>query len=306
MKNKIILLVIALALVILPFASEKVAYFGVIAFFGAILAVSTNIFMGYCGQIMFGGAAFALIGGYTVGLMEKFWDVPFGLSVLCAIVVGAIIATIVSFPLLRMRGHVLAIGTFALFIVAYATVSSGFTKITGGEDGISLAKLDMGGFLSNDVGFYLIMLVVLALCLWISYAVRNSRVGWAMLTISQDETAAASMGMNVRYYLFIGLLLNGVMATLAGAIYVKWMEWVSPEFFSITTNIMIILSLFIGGIGTLIGPIIGGLVTFLLPQFLLAWPDWHVLIFAGLLTVTLLFAPKGILGLFSVFRRTEK
>jgi len=87
--------------------------------------------------------------------------------------------------------------------------------------------------------------------------ITESRVGRAMVGIAQNETAAQSFGVNIKRYLRLGLVLNGIIAGTAGAIFVKWCGWISPEYFGIMANMIVVLALVVGGIGSVVGAVVG-------------------------------------------------
>ncbi len=303
-SRRIALLVLVLVTLLLPiFFPNRVVWLAIIALVGIILALGLNFFFGYSGQINFGAAGFYLVGGYTLGLMEKYFQSPFGLNVVAAVFAGALIACLVSLPLLRLRHHMLALGTFAFYLAAYGAVATGFKNLTGGEDGISLAPLTIFGRSAGDSFYYYLLLAMAALCCWVSYTMRHSKVGLAMLALSEDEVLATASGINVNSRIRMALIINGMMAALAGAIFVKWMSWVSPAFFSLLTNVLIVVSVIVGGRGSIIGAVIGGAVVFLVPQFLLGIPHIEPLVFALILTLSIVFLPNGVAGLVSKYKR---
>lgn len=275
----------------------RILYLTILGLVGAILALGLNIFYGYCGQINFGAAGFFAIGGYGVALLEKYLHWPFAVNLILATILGGVITLLISFCLVRMRGHGLALGTLAFALAVYTAVSKGFVSFTGGEDGINLSHLILfQGKKAGDLFFYYLLLAAVGGCYWVSWVLRNSRIGRAMIGIAQNETAAASVGVDNRKYIRLALVLNGVMASLAGGIFVKWAGWCAPEYFNLMCNVIILLSVVVGGAGSALGALIGGTVMYILPQLLIFLAEFNVLFYGVILAVFLLFLPQGLAG----------
>jgi len=304
--NKSIKLVLigpaAALIVLLPFYGSGLAlHLAIIGMMGAIAALGLNIFYGYCGQINFGSAGFLAIGGYGVALLEKYAHIPYFASLIIAVVTSGIIAFVVSYPLLRLREHILALGTLAFGLALYEAFAKGFTRYTGGEDGIDISMLIVFGEPAGDRFFFYLFLICMVICFWISYAMRNSRVGRAMVSISQDEIAATSLGVNINKYLVIAFIISGMVTALSGGLFVKWTGWCSPEYFSLMISILILLAVVIGGAGSAVGALTGGLFMFILRELLAPLALYDVLAYGIVLTVFFLFIPQGITGLVRTF-----
>jgi branched-chain amino acid transport system permease protein len=286
---------VIVAILLFPIFSSRITlHFAMVGLTGAILALGLNIFYGYCGQINFGSAGFFAIGGYGVALLDKYIQMPYFVSLFLSIVISGIIAFLMSRPLLRLREYMLALGTLAFGMAIYEAVSKGFTSYTGGEDGINISKLKIFGTPAGDTFFFYLFLIAILLCYWVSYALRNSRTGRAMVSISQDETAATSLGVNINNYLIQAFMLSGMILTLAGGLFVKWTGWCSPEYFSLKNSILILLAVVVGGVGSAFGAIIGGLIMFILQELLVPLAIYEMLAYGIILCIFLLFMPKGI------------
>jgi branched-chain amino acid transport system permease protein len=274
----------------------ELSHVAIVGLMGSIAAMGLNVFYGYCGQINFGCAGFLAVGGYGVALMEKYTSFPYLACLILSILAAGLIALILSFPLLRLREYMLALGTLAFGLGVYEAVSKGFTRYTGGEDGIDMIALSFFGKPVGDVFFFYVFLGATCLCFWVSHALRHSRTGRAMLAISQDETAAVSLGVNIESYLVKTFMLSGMMLALAGGLFVKWSVWCSPEFFGLMTSITILLAVVVGGVGSAFGAVIGGIVMFSVREFLVPLALYDMLAYGIILGLFLLFMPKGIRG----------
>lgn len=283
---------------LLPFfSSSQTIYFAILGLIGAILALGLNIFFGYCGQVNFGVAGFFAVGGYGVALLEKYLHLPFAINLMLALILGGLVGLLISPCLVRLREHGLALGTLAFALAIHTSVSKGFVGFTGGEDGINLAPLMLfNGRKAGDLFYYYLLVAAVAACYWVNWVLRNSRVGRAMIGIAQNETAASVFGVNINKYLRIALVLNGVMAGAAGGIFVKWAGWCAPEYFSLMCNVIILLAVVVGGVGSAMGAVVGGILMYMLPQLLIFLAEFHVLFYGIILAVFLLFLPQGIAG----------
>jgi branched-chain amino acid transport system permease protein len=297
MVRHVFLVIAGIAILLFPlYGKGEAAHVAIVGLMGAIGAIGLNLFFGYCGQINFGAAGFMAIGGYGVALLEKYTGMPYFICLTLSIVAAGLIALIVSIPLLRLREYMLALGTLAFGLGLYETVSKGFTQYTHGEDGIDMVPLILFGRSVGDGFFFYVFLGATCLCLWISYSIRHSRTGRALLAISQDETAAASLGVNIDKYLMLTFALSGMMIALGGGLFVKWSHWCSPEFFSLMPSITILLAVVVGGVGSAFGAVLGGIIMFSLREFLVPLALYDMLAFGVILCLFLLFMPKGIMG----------
>lgn len=289
--------VLLVALLFPQFSNLRVMNFAIYGLIGAILALGLNIFFGYCGQINFGVAGFFAIGGYSVALLEKYLALPFVISLIIAVALSGAITLLMSIFLVRLRGHSLALGTFAFSLAVYTSVAKGFKNFTGGEDGIKLAPVMLfHGVRAGDAFYYYLAIATLLACCWLSWTLRESRVGRAMIEIAQNETAALSVGVNIDKYLRLALLLNGLIAGMAGAIFVKWTGWISPEYFGIMANMIVVLALVVGGVGNIVGALVGGISMYILPLVIIPFAEISVLAYGVILSIFLLFMPRGIVG----------
>ena len=290
-------------------SSPRMMTFTILGLVGAIQTLGLNIFFGYCGQINFGVAGFFAIGGYSVALLEKYMGTPFTINLAIGVILSGIIALGISIFLVRLRGHSLALGTLAFSLAVYTSVAKGFKNYTGGEDGINLANLMLfDGVKANDAFYYYLLVAVVAACCWLSWTLRQSRIGRAMIEIAQNETAAVSFGVNINSYIRLGLILNGVIAGTAGCIFIKWTSWISPEYFGIMPNIIVVLALIVGGKGSIVGSVVGGIFMYILPQLMIGFAEFSLLTYGIILCIFLFFLPRGIVGEIQnlYFRRKNK
>lgn len=278
-----------------------------VAFF-VILASAWNIMGGMAGQVSFGYSAFMGIGAYaTVLLALKGWNVYATIPVGMAI--AAAFSVIVGLPTFRLRGPYFTIATIGIS-EAVRVVAQGF-EWTGGSSGKRmplvygdfLHKLLPGVprgqaiFLENYYGMLILAVVVVMVVWW----VISSRFGMALRSIKQDIDAAEALGVNSTGYKLRAHALSAALVAAAGSLYAVNFQYIAPNsVFAFTMSLQIVLMPVIGGVGTLLGPVIGGMVFGYLQIKLLtiqALRDSNLMIYGMLLIVVMLFEPGGILGL---------
>jgi branched-chain amino acid transport system permease protein len=267
----------------------------------AILALGLNIFFGYCGQVSFGHAAFFAIGAYVAAYLTMHFAVPFYLSTIIGAAVTGIVAIGVGLPLMRIRGHYLALATLSFGEVVYLTLQR-WTSVTGGENGLDVPEPIALGVSFDGTGFYYLILACTVLSFLACEAIVNSRVGWAMRAMGQDELGARSMGINITRYKTMGFMIAGLLAGLAGPLFAFNNRWVAPENFSVNISILALVMIVIGGFSSNVGSIIGAIFVVAMPELLRAvvgpYASIEMLLWGVLIIVSLYYMPAGIAGLF--------
>jgi branched-chain amino acid transport system permease protein len=269
-----------------------------------VFCIGLNFFMGYTGQASFGQNAFAAIGGYGTAILcvEYHWEPV--LALLASMGVAGVAALVVGYPTLRLRGHYLAMATFALGLITY-DVSVQWTSLTQGYMGYSgIPPLGLGPFTVENERMKLVALIVILLFgLWISHWLRDSRFGRALRAISTSETGAAALGINVPSYKLAAFVIAALYASVAGSLFAHAVSFISPEVFGLQMVVVTFTMLYVGGIGTVLGPAIGAVVASLLPELVRSAGPFQDIAYAGVLLLMLIFVPKGLSALGAVGRR---
>lgn len=279
-------------------ANDYVLTVLVLAGIYAIIAVGLNIFTGYTGQISFGHNAFAAIGGYASAILTT----THGWSPLLALLVGAALAVaaaaLVGYPTLRLRGHYLAMGTLALGLISYV-LSVQLEGLTRGFTGISgIPPLAFGSStLTTPRGYFALVWLLVILAVTSGWLIVHSRLGLALRAIRGGEDAARALGIDVTRYKIQALAISAAYASVGGSLFGHFVSYISPEAFGLYMVVLLFTMLFVGGIGTTVGPVVGAVVIGSLPEVLSGFKDYRELIYAAVLIVILLFAPRGVLGL---------
>jgi branched-chain amino acid transport system permease protein len=268
-----------------------------------IFCVGLNFFMGYTGQASFGQNAFAAIGGYGTAIfcVQYNWE-PI-LALLFSMGIAGVAALVVGYPTLRLRGHYLAMATFALGLITY-DISVQWTSLTQGYMGYSgIPPLGIGPFTVEDERMKLLCLIAVVLFgLWISYRLRASRFGRALRAISTSELGAAALGIRVSHYKLAAFIIAALYASAAGSLFAHVVGFISPEVFGLQMVVVTFTMLYVGGIGTVLGPAIGAIIASLLPEVFRSTGRFQDIAYAAVLLLLLIFMPKGLSALAEIGR----
>lgn len=255
------------------------------------LAFGWNFMSGFTGYVDFGYAGFVGFGAYLTVITIVDFGFPWPLALLTAMVVTSVVGTTLSLPMLRLRGAYFAIAMLAAATAAQLLVSSSYMRpITRGGSGISFfPELSLTG------QYYLAMGIVLVLG-YMTYRIANSPFGLRLLAIRDDETLAASLGVKTVREKVIAMLLHTAVAGLIGGVLAFNLSYIDPSsVFNIQyTEFPIVMVLF-GGLGTVLGPVIGGFIFVLLYEVLWStFPQAYQFLFGIAIIAIVLFMPEGI------------
>jgi branched-chain amino acid transport system permease protein len=268
-----------------------------------IFCLGLNFFMGYTGQASFGQNAFAAIGGYGTAILCVEYSFEPVLALLISMAVAGLAALVVGYPTLRLRGHYLAMATFALGLITY-DVSVQWTSLTQGYMGYAgIPPLGIGPFTVEDERIKLLWLVVFVLVgLWASQRLRDSRFGRALRAISGSENGAAALGIRVTRYKLGAFIIAALYASVAGSLFAHVVGFISPEVFGLQMVVVTFTMLYVGGVGTVYGPVIGAIIASFLPELLRSTGRFQDIAYAAVLLLMLIYAPKGVSGLAGLIR----
>src|SRR5882757_548555 len=273
----------------------------------AVFVIGLNVFMGFTGQVSFGHNAFAALSGYASAILTATysWEpiaafaMGLGLALLVALVIG--------WPTLRLKGHYLAMATLAIGLIVYE-IAIQWQSVTQGYMGISgIAPLGIGGYeIVSERGKLFALIAIVALSSLAAARLRASRFGRALAAIAGSEDAARALGIDVARYKLAAFLISAAYAALAGSLFVHVVEFVSPEVFGLNMVVLAFTMLYVGGIGTIGGPILGAVIVTLLPEVFRGLKDYQDLFYGAGLILLLIYAPKGLAGLGNLMSRGGK
>jgi branched-chain amino acid transport system permease protein len=263
----------------------------------AIAAVSLDLILGYGGMVSFGHAAYLGIGAYAVGVLTHHgvqngylqWAVAVLASMLVALAIGAVSV--------RTTGVYFIMITLAFTQMLYYLGIS--IEEYGGDDGMRLAaKSQFAGAidLGNPMAFYYLVLAILVASLWVGHRVVNARFGMVIRATRANEPRARAIGFSPYPYKLVAFVIAGGMCGIAGALLVNHTEYLTPEFMHWTRSGEIMFMVILGGMSTLVGPVVGAVVLLLLETVLSGWTEHWQIILGPFLVLVVLFAKRGLWG----------
>jgi len=260
-----------------------------------ILAVSLNLFMGFAGQISLGHAAFFGVGAYSSAILTTRYGLNAWLAMAIGLVVVAVLANLISRPILKLKGHYLAMATLGFGIIINIIMVQE-VDWTGGPDGMSgVPALSLFGWeIDSDLKWYAVVAVVMLACVLISLNIISSRAGRALQAVHGSEIAAQTMSVDTARVKSQVFVVSALMASLAGSLFAHQQAFVSPDSFSFFFSIELVVMVVLGGMGSTFGAVFGAIVLTLLPELLVVFEDYEVLIFGAILMVIMIFLPQGL------------
>jgi branched-chain amino acid transport system permease protein len=299
----------------LPLLTDKLWFrLATITAMFVVMATAWNIIGGLTGYAAFGNVAFFGIGAYTTGMLIAKAKWPFLLALPLSPVAAAIFAVLVGLPLLRLRGHYFAVASLGVGVAVGELVQNldfRGAPIFGGASGLFMPIFAVP---DRDLYFFYLMLAVAAVSIAVTWGVLHSRFGYGLIAIRENEEAAAVIGVNTTAYKVGAFALAAALTGLAGGIFAQWNVFIDQEnSFPIAYNVEMILMALLGGTGTVFGPAAGAVVLQLLIQFLSgslpitlnlpfvpedAMPVLAQVVLGVLLTLVVIFAPRGVIDFF--------
>lgn len=294
-----------LSAAIIGYAALFGGYIATIIAFALIYAVfvsGLNIFMGLTAQVSFGQSAFAAIGGYASAVLTTTYEWTPVPAMLAGIVLALAAALLIGIPTLRLKGHYLSMATLAIGLITYE-IAVEWEPVTQGYLGISgIPPLGIGPFEAiSDRQILLTLSAVVAVVAFAVTRIRKSRLGRAFAAVAGSEEAARTLGINVTRYKLLSFLLAAALASVSGSLFVHVVGYVSPEVFGLHMVILAFTMIYIGGLGTVAGPVIGALIVSLLPELFRSMKESQDLAYGVTLILILIYAPKGLTGLAQSF-----
>jgi branched-chain amino acid transport system permease protein len=293
--KRLFLTVLCLILIVLAIYPIKGTGYGVRfmlqLFMWIALAQSWNLISGLTGYVSFGHIAFFGMGAYTAGILIVKLGWPWLWASLAGGVGAAVLALVIGWPCLRLKGPYFAIAMLGLNEVLRVAVSY-FEGLTGGGSGLSLPAL----YASVPI-YYAMGLVALAVT-GLAYVIVTSRFGLRLMTIREDEVAAEAMGIDTFRYKLYAFLLSAVGPGIVGGLAARDQSYIEPiSVFPLIMTITMIVMVLFGGKGTIWGPVLGAVLLFTLQEMI--WARFiylHQLLFGAIIITVVLLMPRGILG----------
>lgn len=268
-----------------------------------IAAIGLNLLAGYAGQVSLGHAAFIAIGAYSVALLTVDHHWSFWSAALVGMVLAAGLGVLTALPSFRLNTWYFAFITLAFalvfekMIIEWRWLTKGFAGVVGVPPPVAF------GFEFGPKPLYLLVTATAIVAFILVRNVVQSRFGRAFVAVRDVEPAALAVGVSPQRAKMTAFVIAAALAGVAGAFFAVQKTVVTPDDFTADFSIFFLLTVVLGGLGTLWGPVIGALVFFLIPELLAGLQSWRMLIYGCLLLSLMLFAPHGLFGALRQFWR---
>ncbi len=320
------------ALAIFPSFVKKpyILHMGVMLFLAVIQGQAWNVVGGYAGQYSVGHAAYFGVGAYATMMLLEVNKIPPWWGIWAAMAAAVLLSVIIGGITFRLRGpyFVLASISVAEIIRLAALHFKGFTR---GAEGFLLSSIPPLRLFGIEIefftkkSFYYVGLLLAVVTILVTYAVEHSKLGYYFQAIREDQDAAHSLGINLTFYKNVALAISAAFTAASGAFFAMFVKFIDPNIaFGLDVSVGIVLICIIGGIGTILGPVLGAMVLVPLSEILrnprglvqvgivsadssvvrfieTYLSNAHLLVYGVLVVVAVLFAPEGVLG---VIRKT--
>ena len=289
----------AILVLMVPLFLRGSYFINVLVFIGinTLLAVALNLLLGYAGQISLGHAAFYGIGAYLSGMLTTRYPVDPWLALVAAALCAAALAFVIGFPILKLKGHYLAMATLGFGIILYIIFNE-TVDWTGGPSGLSgIPNLKLGPvtFDNDRNNYYLVWVITLGVML-LSINLSQSRIGRALRAINDSEVAARVMGVNARMLKVQIFTVSALISAIAGSLYAHTVMFISPASFGFNFSVELLTMIIIGGLGSIYGSFLGAAILTMLPELLRVFRDFDIVIYGLMLILITMFMPKGLIG----------
>jgi len=291
------LALLAMIIAVAPIGFTNTYFYdvGVNAMFNAIVCIGLNLLIGYAGQISLGHAGFFALGAYGSAIMTTAYGVPPIAAMLVSAMVVGLLAFVVGRPILKLKGHYLAMATLGIGIIIHIVLKTE-SKITGGPDGMSLDNFSLLGFtVMGDRMWYWVAGVLLILSAWLALNLIDSPVGRALRAVHGSEVGAEVVGVDTSSYKVLVFVVSAVFASLVGSLFAHKNGFITPDIGSFFGSVHLVTMVVLGGMASVFGAVIGAVILTLLPQVLAAVEQYEAMILGAIMMGTMIFMPKGLL-----------
>jgi len=275
------------------------------AFVWTIAALGLNLITGYTGQFNLAHGAFIAVGAYTVGILTTTYHVPFWIAFVLAGVVAAALGFFVGILSLRLKGHYFSIFTLCIGYILYLLIEK-WESLTNGPVGIMGIPAPTGigpiRFDETPAAQYYLALAFLALGLWIMARIVRSLLGRSFMAVRNGDLLAEALGISLMRTKTLSFVLSVTYAGIAGALYAGQVRFLAPDLANTVHTFDLIMFTLVGGLGTLLGPLLGTLLVTWVTQGLQFLQDFRMVVFGPLLIALIIFLPDGIVGTWLKYR----
>jgi len=296
-RHRLISLVpLAAIILVLPLAFPSAYYYRVAAlvFIFAIASLGLNLLMGFAGQVSLGHAGFMGIGAYAVAIGPTYLGIPPLFSFVLGAMLSALVAFVVGRPILRLKGHYLAVATLG-FGVLLAIVFANEANWTGGPDGMTVPRFTLLNWpLRGADTWYWISAVSFLVSATLALNLIESPTGRALRAIHDSEIAARVLGVDVAQKKLMIFVVSAVYASVAGSYVALINGYITPEVSGFLRSIELVAMVVLGGMGSVAGSLVGSAVLVILPQALTLFHDYEHMVLGLIVMSVMIFLRGGI------------
>ena len=290
------MLALAAAIALLPLALSNKYFYDIAILVGlnAIVCVGLNLLIGYAGQISLGHAGFFGLGAYGSAILASRFGWPPLAAMLTTTAAVAALAFLVGRPILRLKGHYLAMATLGLGIIIFMVITTE-DKFTGGPDGIAVVPFSLGGFvLQGERVWYWVVGVLLLIAVWLALNLIESPAGRALRALHSSEVGAEVVGINAAEQKVMVFVISAVFASFAGSLAAHYSGFITPGKVAFLHSIELVTMVVFGGMASIFGAVVGAAVLTTLPQLLAVFEDYEMMVFGAVMMGTMIFLPRGV------------
>ncbi|MFC7321742.1 branched-chain amino acid ABC transporter permease [Halobacillus campisalis] len=305
-KKSIALIALIIGAMVIPFIIQNEYWLHILtlSFIWSIAVYGLNILAGYTGYLSLAHAGFFAIGAYALGLLTVKVGLNYWVALILACIITSGIGFLIGLIALRTREHFFAIYTLCVGYVIYLVIDK-WDSLTGGVRGLigipAPSNIGPISFQSATSQYYLILFFLLATVL-VMYRIVHSLTGRTFIAIRNSEELAQTIGISTMKNKLTVFVLSTFFAGLAGALYASFIRFIGPDIGYTAIIFDLLTYLLVGGIGTLAGPVVGTILIVSVSQSLQFLQDYRMLIFGPMLTLIIIFYPRGIVGMVSEWK----
>jgi branched-chain amino acid transport system permease protein len=287
---------LALVIALLPLALPNRYTYEVAILVGlnAIVCVGLNLLIGYAGQISLGHAGFFGLGAYGSAILTARYGWPSFAALAASTAAVAVLAWLVGRPILRLKGHYLAMATLGLGVIVSIVIATedGFT---GGPDGMAVPPLASFGFVfQGETLWYWLVGAALLVAVWLSLNLIDSPRGRALRALHGSEVAAELVGIDSARHKLSAFVISAVFAAVAGSLTAHYAGFITPSKVTFLHSIELVTMVVLGGMASTFGAVVGAAVLTTLPQLLTLLKEYEMVVFGAGLMLTMIFMPQGL------------
>lgn len=272
----------------------------------ALAAVGLNLLVGYTGQISLGHVGFYAIGAYGTAHGLATFGLPLPVALAGGGLAAAAAGYLVGLPALRLTGPYLSIVTLGFGIAVHQALTN-WSAVSGGRVGLFLSRPALGPWrLEGDTAVYLLVLVVGGGLVLVAYNLTRSHIGRAWVAIRDSDLAAEAAGVSLRRYKTLAFAVSAFYGGVAGGLGAILLGYLEPQMFTFVESVYYLAMVVVGGLGSIPGGILGGLLVAAIPQVLSGFREWLPLIFGAIIMAVMAFEPTGLYGRWLRIRRYFK